>query len=36
MRRDLSGRWHARFADGEEQKVGRLYLPNARSLSGRG
>jgi len=35
MRRDLSGRWHARLADGEEQKVGRLYLPNARALSGR-
>jgi two-component system response regulator AlgR len=36
LRRDLSGRWHARLGDGEEQKVGRLYLPNARALSGRG
>lgn len=36
LRRDLSGRWHARLADGEEQKVGRLYLPNARALAGRG
>jgi two-component system response regulator AlgR len=35
LRRDLSGRWHAKLADGEEQKVGRLYLPNARALSGR-
>jgi two-component system response regulator AlgR len=35
LRRDLSGRWHAQLADGEEQKVGRLYLPNARALSGR-
>jgi two-component system response regulator AlgR len=36
LRRDLSGRWHAKLADGEEQKVGRLYLPNARALSKRG
>ena len=36
LRRDLSGRWHARLGDGEEQKVGRLYLANARALSGRG
>jgi two-component system response regulator AlgR len=35
LRRDLSGRWHARLRDGDEQKVGRLYLPNARALSGR-
>ena len=35
LRRDLSGRWHAKLGDGEEQKVGRLYLPNARALSGR-
>ena len=35
LRRDLSGSWHAKLADGEEQKVGRLYLPNARALSGR-
>jgi two-component system response regulator AlgR len=36
MCRDLSGRWHAKLADGDEQKIGRLYLPNARALSGRG
>jgi two-component system response regulator AlgR len=36
MRRDDTGRWFACLADGEEQKVGRLYLPNARALTGRG
>jgi len=35
MRRDDTGRWFACLADGEEQKVGRLYLPNARALTGR-
>ena len=35
LRRDATGRWFARFPDGEEQKVGRLYLGNARELSGR-
>jgi two-component system response regulator AlgR len=35
LRRDESGRWHARLADGEEQKIGRLYLANAKGLAGR-
>jgi two-component system, LytTR family, response regulator AlgR len=35
LRRDESGRWYARLADGEEQKVGRLYLSNAKGLAGR-
>jgi two-component system response regulator AlgR len=35
LRRDESGRWWARLADGEEQKVGRLYLHNAKRLAGR-
>jgi two-component system response regulator AlgR len=35
LRRDESGRWYARFPDGEEQKVGRLYLHNAKELAGR-
>jgi two-component system response regulator AlgR len=35
MRRDDTGRWFACLADGEEQKVGRLYLTNARELTGR-
>jgi two-component system response regulator AlgR len=35
LRRDDTGRWYARLADGEEQKVGRLYLANARGLAGR-
>ena len=35
LRRDESGRWWARLADGEEQKVGRLYLSNAKGLAGR-
>jgi two-component system, LytTR family, response regulator AlgR len=35
LRRDESGRWWARLADGDEQKVGRLYLPNAKGLAGR-
>lgn len=35
LRRDESGRWYAQFVDGEEQKVGRLYLHNAKSLAGR-
>jgi len=35
MRRDDSGSWYARLADEGEQKVGRLYLQNARSLAGR-
>ena len=35
MKRDLGGRWHALLADGGEQKVGRLYLANARALTGR-
>jgi two-component system response regulator AlgR len=36
LRRDDSGRWFARFPDGEEQKVGRLYLHNAKELAGKG
>ena len=35
FRRDETGRWYARLADGEEQKVGRLYLDNAKGLAGR-
>ncbi|HEY5723323.1 MAG TPA: LytTR family DNA-binding domain-containing protein [Allosphingosinicella sp.] len=35
LRRDEGGRWHARLADGEEQKIGRLYLANAKGLAGR-
>jgi two-component system response regulator AlgR len=35
LRRDESGRWYTRFPDGEEQKVGRLYLHNAKELAGR-
>jgi two-component system response regulator AlgR len=35
LRRDETGRWWARLADGEEQKVGRLYLKNAKGLAGR-
>jgi two-component system response regulator AlgR len=35
LRRDEGGRWWARLADGEEQKVGRLYVPNAKALAGR-
>jgi two-component system response regulator AlgR len=35
LRRDETGRWWARLADGEEQKVGRLYLRNAKGLAGR-
>ena len=36
FRRDETGRWYAQLADGEEQKVGRLYVHNARALAGRG
>jgi two-component system response regulator AlgR len=35
LRRDDGGRWYALLADGEEQKVGRLYLANAKGLAGR-
>lgn len=35
LRRDEGGSWHARLADESEQKIGRLYLHNARSLAGR-
>ncbi|HEX6375751.1 MAG TPA: LytTR family DNA-binding domain-containing protein [Allosphingosinicella sp.] len=35
LRRDEGGRWWARLADGDEQKVGRLYLANAKGLAGR-
>jgi two-component system response regulator AlgR len=35
LRRDEGGRWWARLADGVEQKVGRLYLANAKGLAGR-
>jgi two-component system response regulator AlgR len=35
LRRDEGGRWYARLADGEEQKIGRLYLANAKGLAGR-
>jgi two-component system response regulator AlgR len=35
LRRDEGGRWWARLASGEEQKVGRLYVHNAKGLAGR-
>jgi two-component system response regulator AlgR len=35
LRRDDSGRWFARFPDGEEQKVGRLYLGSVKELAGK-
>ncbi len=35
LRRDEGGRWHAILADDSEQKVGRLYLANAKGLAGR-
>jgi two-component system, LytTR family, response regulator AlgR len=35
LRRDDGGRWWARLADGDEQKVGRLYVRNAKKLAGR-
>jgi two-component system response regulator AlgR len=35
LRRDDSGRWWAHLADGEEQKIGRLYVANAKGLAGR-
>jgi two-component system response regulator AlgR len=35
LRRDEGGRWWARLADGEEQKIGRLYVHNAKGLAGR-
>jgi two-component system, LytTR family, response regulator AlgR len=35
LRRDVDGRWWARLADETEQKVGRLYLANAKGLAGR-
>ena len=35
LRRDEGGRWHARLADGDEQKIGRLYLANAKGLAGK-
>jgi two-component system response regulator AlgR len=35
LRRDVGGRWWARLADGGEQKIGRLYLANAKGLAGR-
>jgi two-component system response regulator AlgR len=35
LRRDEGGRWWAKLADGEEQKVGRLYVQNAKALAGR-
>lgn len=35
LRRDEGGRWWARLADGGEQKVGRLYVRNAKRLAGR-
>ncbi len=35
LRRDDGGRWYARLADGDEQKIGRLYLANAKGLAGR-
>ncbi|HEX8623015.1 MAG TPA: LytTR family DNA-binding domain-containing protein [Allosphingosinicella sp.] len=35
LRRDEGGRWWARLADGSEQKIGRLYLANAKGLAGR-
>jgi two-component system response regulator AlgR len=35
LRRDADGRWWSRLADDTEQKVGRLYLANAKGLAGR-
>jgi two-component system response regulator AlgR len=35
LRRDVDGRWWARLADESEQKVGRLFLSNAKGLAGR-
>lgn len=35
LRRDENGSWYARLSDETEQKVGRLYLHNARGLAGR-
>lgn len=35
LRRDDGGRWWARLADETDQKVGRLYLANAKGLAGR-
>jgi two-component system response regulator AlgR len=35
LRRDEGGRWYARLADGDEQKIGRLYLANAKGLAGK-
>jgi two-component system response regulator AlgR len=35
LRHDDTGRWWAQLADGEEQKIGRLYLHNAKGLAGR-
>lgn len=35
LKRDEGGRWWAILADGEEQKVGRLYAQNAKGLAGR-
>ncbi|MFN3388811.1 MAG: LytR/AlgR family response regulator transcription factor [Allosphingosinicella sp.] len=35
LKRDEGGRWWAVLADGEEQKVGRLYVQNAKGLAGR-
>jgi two-component system response regulator AlgR len=35
LRREVDGRWYARLADNTEQKVGRLYLANAKALAGR-
>ena len=35
LRRDEGGRWWAKLADGDEQKVGRLYVQNAKGLAGR-
>jgi two-component system response regulator AlgR len=35
LRRDEGGRWWVRLADESEQKVGRLYLANAKELAGR-
>lgn len=35
LRRDEGGRWWAKLGDGEEQKVGRLYVQKAKGLAGR-
>jgi two-component system response regulator AlgR len=35
LRRDEGGRWWAKLADGEDQKVGRLYVQKAKALAGR-